>query len=101
MYLKKINSLLAERIESGTVNFSIPREWFPPRYEGTVKLSGKWIFVNPYEFGSSICSFILSRGKEGVNYLQPLSRINKETTPDWIQKANIYGAFMPTSMELL
>ncbi|RKX49851.1 MAG: maltodextrin glycosyltransferase [Thermotogae bacterium] len=94
MYLKKINSLLAERIESGTVNFSIPREWFPPRYEGTVKLSGKWIFVNPYEFGSSICSFILSRGKEGVNYLQPLSRINKETTPDWIQKANIYGAFI-------
>jgi len=29
-----------------------------------------------------------------VNYLQPLSRINKETTPDWIQKANIYGAFI-------
>lgn len=93
MYLKKINSLLAERIESGTVNFSIPREWFPPRYEGTVKLSGKWIFVNPYEFGSSICSFILSRGKEGVNYLQPLSRINKETT--------LTGYKKPTSMELL
>lgn len=94
MYLKMVKSLLDERIKAGKVNYSVPREWFPPRYDGTVKLSGKWIFVNPYEFGSSICSYILSKEKEGVNYLQSLAKIRKETNPNWIHKSNIYGAFI-------
>ncbi|OAA23765.1 alpha-amylase family glycosyl hydrolase [Kosmotoga sp. DU53] len=92
MYLKNIAAFLKEKIDSGKVDYAIPREWFPRDYEGTVRLKGQFIYVNPYEFGYSIIRNILSKMEEGKNYLLSLSKINKESSPEWLNESIMYSA---------
>ena len=92
MYLEKVADLLNRR--TGDVNYSIPREWLARDYNGMVKLRGRHIFVEPFEFGSSVVEGILSSKEPHVDYLKSLGRIRGEEDNSWLRSAIVYGSFV-------
>lgn len=94
MYIENILNYLKKQDSSKRPDYGVPREWLPQDYEGMVKLSGKYIFVNPYEFGKNTFETIMSRRENDRDYLLPLSRIEGESKSNWIEDSVIYSAFL-------
>ena len=90
--LKETLELLKSK--KGKMDYSIPKEWLPDGYSGTVKLRDRYIFVDPYEFGSSIIESIAAKAEAGVDYSKSLGRIRNESDNLWIKSAIVYGSFV-------
>ncbi len=80
--------------KKGKLDYSIPKEWLPTGYSGTLKLRDRYIFVDPYEYSSTIVEGILSRAEQGRDYSKSLGRIRMENESTWINSAIIYGSFV-------
>ncbi len=93
--LDRIEQLLKSK--KGNLNYSIPKEWLPEGYSGTVKLRDRYIFVDPYEYGSSIVERITALAEKDTDYSRPLGRIRNESGNSWINSAIIYGSFVRTT----
>ncbi len=93
--LREIHEFLKGK--KGRLDYSIPRKWLPPWYEGRVKeIDGK-VFVDPYEFFAAITGKILKGMKDGVDYSKSITRIREETDMDWIKRSKIYAMLLRSS----
>lgn len=92
VYLERVAAHLKEK--RGKIDYSVPREWLPANYTGTVKLKDRYIFVDPSEFGHSIVDGILKKKRSDVDYSKSLGRIRGESDNSWLKSAIVYGAFV-------
>ncbi|MDD4207882.1 MULTISPECIES: alpha-amylase family glycosyl hydrolase [unclassified Mesotoga] len=92
MILDRVLRLLKGRKEK--LDYSIPKEWLPAGYSGTLKLRDRYIFVDPYEYSSTIVEGILSRADQGRDYSKSLGRMRMEKDSTWVNSAIIYGSFV-------
>ena len=94
MYIERILTFFKKKNQSVKPDYGIPREWLPKEYDGIVKLSGKYMFVNPYEFGENIFKEIINDKDKNSDYLQSLSKIRNEKEANWIEDSIIYSTFL-------
>ncbi len=75
-------------------NYCIPKVWLFENYAGPVRFDGEKVYVEPATYFGSICNWILSFKKEGVNYRQSLALVNGEKDRNWIRKSVMYSSLV-------
>jgi len=101
--LKELVEILNNKAKEwdGKNDFRIPKLWDSFGYDGLEKKENNdgTISVNPYKFvARAVEKAILPYQKEGVDYLQSLSKIlsqdrsvSKKPYSNWIEKSSVYG----------
>ncbi len=80
--------------KKGRLDYALPKKWIPVWYDGKRKEMDGKVFVDPYDFYSSVVEKILSEAKQDVDYSKSLSQIRGLETREWIRSANIYAMFV-------
>ena len=95
----KLAELQAQLAQHGPApaTYAVPPRWMgsiPGGYVGPRTAERGIIHLDPYAFYAQALAAVVAQATPGLDYTQPLARLQGEQDASWLSRATVYGALV-------